>query len=69
MTIGSLIKEKRTALGWSLRQLQEQSGVTHAAIKLIEDGDSSPTMTTFSKLFNALDISPDELAQALEPTT
>lgn len=38
MTIGSRIKEARSALGWSQVQLADEAGVTQSAIGNIESG-------------------------------
>ena len=69
MSIGTLLKQKRTERGWSLRQAQEASGVTYQQIKNIEDGTHSPTFTTLSKLLHALDVEPNELIDVLEPAS
>ncbi len=56
MTGHEYLKEQRLKKGFSLRSLGEMSGVSHAQIKLIEDGVHKPGFETALKLLWALDI-------------
>ena len=51
----------RTACGMSQVELSKRSGVSRGAIRKIEDGRSSPTLTTVYKLAAALEVHPTML--------
>jgi transcriptional regulator with XRE-family HTH domain len=59
-----LIKAKRLARKWSLRQLGQQVGVTPAYVADIEAGRRLPSVDLKEKLSSVLDIPPDEFAAA-----
>ena len=46
----------RTAKGYSLRELEEISGVSKATINNIENGKANPTIETLLLLAKALDV-------------
>ena len=46
----------RTAKGYSLRELEELSGVSKTEINDIENGKANPTLETLSLLAAALDV-------------
>ena len=46
----------RTAKGYSLRELEELSGVSKTIINSIENGRANPTMETLLLLAKALDV-------------
>lgn len=46
----------RTAKGYSLRELEELSGVSKTTINSIENGRANPTMETLLRLAKALDV-------------
>lgn len=46
----------RTAKGYSLRELEELSGVSKTTINSIENGRANPTMETLLLLAKALDV-------------
>ncbi len=61
MTIGKIIKKKRTALDLSQRELAQRSGVSVAMINYIENEQRSPTAASLVKLAKALHCSVGEL--------
>lgn len=54
--IGQRLQRARKAAGLSLRDLGEQLGLTHAAIKKYEDEQATPSSTTLLKLARALNV-------------
>lgn len=54
--IGQRLYRARKAAGLSLRDLGEQVGLTHAAIKKYEDEQATPSSTTLLKLARALKV-------------
>ncbi|MBF0517195.1 MAG: helix-turn-helix transcriptional regulator [Nitrospirae bacterium] len=50
-------KAVRLKKGYTLRELEKRSGVSHSQIKAIEDGKKMPGLDTFYSLCNGLDIS------------
>lgn len=61
MIIGSKIKEKRIALGFSQEELGEKLGVSKVSICGYEKGTRTPTMQNFIDLIEILGLTPDEL--------
>ena len=45
-----LLWQARTNRGWTLERLAEKSGVSIATLDRIENGKTSPTMTSWRKL-------------------
>ena len=62
--LGKLIRERRQARRWSLRQLGEKIGVTPAYVADLEAGRRSPGADLKERLATALDISTEHLAAA-----
>jgi transcriptional regulator with XRE-family HTH domain len=62
--LGKLIRQRRQALRWSLRQLGEKIGVTPAYVADLEAGRRSPGAELTERIATALDISPENLAAA-----
>lgn len=56
MNIAKMIKEKRSKLGISYRQLSEQSGVSHTYIRDIEQERYAPSFENAAKICTALDL-------------
>lgn len=54
MKVKSLLFEMRTAKGYSVRKLEEKSGVSKTAINNIENNLRSPTLETLKMLADAL---------------
>ena len=61
MVIGSRIKEERLKRGLSQQQLGDLLNVTKVSVCGYENGTRTPTMETFMKLIEVLDMSPDYL--------
>lgn len=59
--VGRQLRLFRTAKGWSLKKLSEVSGVSVAAIRKAELGESNPSLLTVLALVEALDESVDRL--------
>jgi transcriptional regulator with XRE-family HTH domain len=53
---GRAVKERREALGFSLRTLAARSGISSSMISDIERGAKSPTVTTVVRLAQALGV-------------
>ena len=54
--VGSRLRALRSARGLSLRALAERCAVTAAALSQIENGRSSPSVSTLKKILAALDL-------------
>ena len=67
--ISSNIKRIRNDAGWSQADLAKNSGVSPAAISLIEKGDRIPSLVVTRKLASALKVSEAEITGALEQNT
>lgn len=61
MVIGNRIKEERLKRGMSQQQLGDLLNVTKVSVCGYENETRTPTMDTFIKLVEVLDISPDYL--------
>ena len=66
-SLGRMIRELRASRAWSQATLAEQSGVSAAAISLIESGKRQPMADTVEKLAVALGVSISELVAAPRP--
>jgi transcriptional regulator with XRE-family HTH domain len=55
-TVGKRLRTLRERKGWSLRQLSEKCGLSINAISRIERGENSPTITSLTRLAEALSI-------------
>jgi len=58
---GKRLNNVRESRGMSLRELAAASGLEHAQIARIENGEKNPTLYTVIRLAEALDIFPGEL--------
>lgn len=54
--VGKRLRELRTRLGFSLRALADRSGLNVNTLSLIENGKSSPSVSTLQQLALALDV-------------
>lgn len=61
LTIGRIVKERRTALGLTRRQLSEQAGVSASSIARLELSDFAPKIEPLGKLCAVLDLDLAEL--------
>lgn len=64
---GTDLKRLREERGLTQEGLADLSGVSRPAIHRIENGQQSPRRNTISKLTQALDVEPNDLAPALFP--
>lgn len=55
-TVGNRLRTLRERKGWSLRQLSEKCSLSINAISRIERGENSPTITSLTRLAEALSI-------------
>ena len=56
MTVGLKIKELRNKSGFSLRELSDRTGLNINTLSLIENGKSSPSVSTLQQLANGLTV-------------
>lgn len=61
MTIGENVKKIRKEKGLTQKELGERLGITQSAIGQFENDKTSPTITTISKIANALDVEIDKI--------
>ena len=59
--VGRRLRLHRVAKGWSLKRLSEASGISVAAIRKVELGESNPGLLTVLALLEALDKPVDRL--------
>jgi transcriptional regulator with XRE-family HTH domain len=60
--VGDRIRERRTELGWSLRDLEERAGVNNAVILRIETGAiAQPRIDKLNRLARALGLNVADL--------
>lgn len=62
LNISKRIIELRKSVGWSQSELARQSGVTSAAISIIEKGKRNATLEVLKKLSKSLNVSLTDLA-------
>lgn len=66
--LGDNVRARRSELGVSRWDLARKSGVSHAAIRTIEEGSiQDPRLSSVVKLAKALEISIDVLAGVVSP--
>jgi transcriptional regulator with XRE-family HTH domain len=58
---GARIKALREAMGYSLRDLSERSGVSPTMLSQVERGTTSPTLAVASRIASGLDLSLSQL--------
>ena len=56
MTLGPRVKALREAMGLSLRDLAERSGVSAPMLSQVERGETSPTLAVAAKIARGLDL-------------
>jgi transcriptional regulator with XRE-family HTH domain/mannose-6-phosphate isomerase-like protein (cupin superfamily) len=64
--VGAQLRDRRLAVGLSLRQFARDLGVSPSFISQIENGKSQPSVATLYTICNALDLSIDELFNQAE---
>src|SRR3954466_15377890 len=60
-SIGPRVKALREAMGLSLRDLAERSGVSAPMLSQVERGDTSPTLTVAGRIAGGLELSLSQL--------
>ena len=60
-TVGPRIKALRDAMGFSLRDLAERSGVSAPMLSQVERGETSPTLAVAEKIASGLDLTLSQL--------
>ena len=56
VNIGERLREKRTELGFTIRDLAQKSGLNVNTLSMIENGKTSPSIETLQQLSYALDM-------------
>jgi transcriptional regulator with XRE-family HTH domain len=60
-TVGARIKALRDAMGFSLRDLAERSGVSAPMLSQVERGETSPTLAVAEKIARGLELTLSQL--------
>lgn len=60
-TIGPRVKALREAMGFSLRDLSERSGVSAPMLSQVERGETSPTLVVATKIATGLELTLSQL--------
>ena len=60
-TVGSRVRALREAMGFSLRDLADRSGVSAPMLSQVERGETSPTLSVASRIAAGLDLSLSQL--------
>lgn len=60
-SVGGYLKKAREQAGYSLRDLENISGVSFAHIRRIEQGENKPSVDVLQKLVQPLELDIDEL--------
>ena len=63
---GSVLRQKRKALGYSQEELAHRAGITMRYISLLERNQRQPTISTLYLLCKALEISMTEFVSEME---
>lgn len=59
--VGSRVRALREAMGYSLRDLSDRSGVSAPMLSQVERGETSPTLSVASRIAAGLDLSLSQL--------
>jgi transcriptional regulator with XRE-family HTH domain len=59
--VGSRVRALREAMGYSLRDLADRSGVSAPMLSQVERGETSPTLSIASRISRGLDLSLSQL--------
>jgi XRE family transcriptional regulator, regulator of sulfur utilization len=68
LAIGARVRALREAMGLSLRDLAEQSGVSAPMLSQVERGETSPTLAVAAKIAAGLDLTLSQLLRLDEGT-
>ena len=63
VTIGARVRLLREAMGLSLRDLAERSGVSAQMLSQVERGDTSPTLSVAGRIASGLELSLSQLVR------
>jgi transcriptional regulator with XRE-family HTH domain len=67
--LGTLLRQRREGRGWSIRQLEERSGVDDSSIVRLENGrQSRPSVEKLNRLADALQLPVEDLLIAARLT-
>ncbi len=59
--VGRRVRALREAMGWSLRDLAERSGVSAPMLSQVERGETSPTLAVATKIASGLELTLSQL--------
>lgn len=59
--LGRRLKDLRLCSGYSLQQLEEESGISFANLSRYENGSGSPKISTISQILKVYDITIEDL--------
>ncbi len=57
LRLGTRVRERREALGWSQAELAEAAGVTPNYVGVVERGEKLPTLQTLAAIADAFNVS------------
>ncbi len=60
-TVGKQIRKRRTELKWTQEQLAERCDLSLSYMGAVERGEKLPSLETFIRIANALEVSSDSL--------
>ena len=63
--VGERVHVLREAMGWSLRELAERSGVSAPMLSQVERGETSPTLAVAAKIAAGLELTLSQLLRTL----
>jgi XRE family transcriptional regulator, regulator of sulfur utilization len=61
LAVGHRVRALREAMGWSLRDLAERSGVSAPMLSQVERGETSPTLTVAARIAAGLELTLSQL--------
>lgn len=64
--IGTTVKEQRERREMSISRLARDTGLSRSGLRRIERGERQPSLSTISKLAQALDVLPSTLLEPLD---
>jgi transcriptional regulator with XRE-family HTH domain len=65
MNLGSQLRKKRKAGGFTLRTISEKAGVSEGFLSQVENNVKSPSIETLMNICAALDVNPGDLLNAV----
>jgi transcriptional regulator with XRE-family HTH domain len=67
--LGERLRRARTARGWSLAELAEQSGLSKSFLSLVENGNSDISMGRLARLLDTFQLTLAELTEQPSPAS